>query len=72
MSRKTYRPMVSGFSETTRDLQVLQEIDNFMMALSSYPDRAAHEPNLSFEQYLVRINAAGENPGDGEAMQRAG
>ena len=72
MSRKTYRPMVSGFCETSRDHQVLQEIDNFMMALSSYPDRVAQEPTLSFEQYLFRINAAGETRGNGDAVQRVG
>jgi len=31
------------------------EIDNFLRALGSYPDRFAKEPDLSFEQHLCRF-----------------
>lgn len=32
--------------------QVQAEIDSFLQAVDSYPDRAAKEPNLSFHQYI--------------------
>jgi len=70
MSSKKYRPMVTGVSDATRDREVQQEIDNFLRALSSYPDRFAHEPQLSFEQHLFRISAAGETRTDREALHR--
>ena len=35
-----------------------REIKNFMRALSSYPERFAHNPYLSFEQHLVSIAAS--------------
>lgn len=32
-----------------------QEIDSFLRALYSYPDRFANQPDLSFQQYLLSI-----------------
>ena len=32
-----------------------QDIDSFLRALYSYPDRFAHQPDLSFQQYLLSI-----------------
>ena len=37
---------------------VHREIDNFLQALSSYPDRFAREPYLSFQQHLSSFVAA--------------
>jgi hypothetical protein len=41
-----------------RDAQVRQEIQNFLIALDSYPDRAAREPRISFQQHLCSIFTA--------------
>jgi hypothetical protein len=43
---------------TARERDVQQEIDSFLRALSSYPDRFAREPYLSFQQHLCRIVTA--------------
>jgi hypothetical protein len=43
---------------TSQEHNVHQEIDNFLRALSSYPDRFAREPDLSFQQHLSSIVAA--------------
>jgi len=32
-----------------------QEIDSFLRALYSYPDRFAQQPDLSFQQYWLSI-----------------
>lgn len=34
------------------DVQVQEEIDNFLQALDSYPARVAKEPRVSFQQHL--------------------
>jgi len=41
---------------------VQQEIDRFLQALSSYPDRFAHDPYLSFEQHLCSIMSSDREP----------
>jgi hypothetical protein len=53
MRIKKYQPTFSPDADKSRDVQ--QEIDNFLQALSSYPDSFAHNPRLSFEQHLFRI-----------------
>jgi hypothetical protein len=45
-------------SDATREREVQQEIDSFLRALSSYPDRFAREPDLSFRQHLSSIATA--------------
>jgi hypothetical protein len=42
-------------SDAAREHEVQQEIDSFLRALSSYPDRFAREPYLSFQQHLSSI-----------------
>jgi hypothetical protein len=42
-------------SECTREYDVRQEIDSFLRAINSYPDRFAREPYLSFQQHLSSI-----------------
>jgi len=37
-----------------------QEIDTFLRALRSYPDRFAREPYLSFQQHLSSILTAAQ------------
>jgi len=38
-----------------RETEVRREMENFLRALSSYPDRFARDPYLSFEQHLFSI-----------------
>jgi hypothetical protein len=45
-------------SDAAREREVRLEIDSFVRALSSYPDRFAHEPYLSFQQHLSNIVTA--------------
>jgi len=37
--------------------QVEQEIQNFLEAVDSYPDRVAKEPGITFQQHLASISA---------------
>ncbi|HYA25820.1 MAG TPA: hypothetical protein VEF05_16775 [Terriglobales bacterium] len=55
---KSYHPITAGFTDDTREVEVRREIDNFLLALHSYPERFADDPCLSFEQYLCSIMAA--------------
>ena len=52
--------------EATRRREVQQEIDNYLLALSSYPDRFADDPCVSFEQHLFSMMAAGHTSRSGE------
>jgi hypothetical protein len=49
-------------SDATREHEVQQEIDSFLRALSSYPDRFAREPSLSFQQHLSSIGTTVRPP----------
>jgi hypothetical protein len=53
-------------SDADRELEVQQEIDSFLRAVSSYPDRFAREPYLSFQQHLSSIVTATYTPGTSE------
>jgi hypothetical protein len=46
-----------------REHEAQREIDSFLRAVSSYPDRFAREPYLSFQQHLSSIVAAAHAPG---------
>jgi hypothetical protein len=46
-----------------RERDAQREIDSFLRALSSYPDRFAREPYLSFEQHLSSIVTGAHAPG---------
>ncbi len=59
MKRIKHR-VVGKAGATRRDGDVRREIENFLRALSSYPERFARDPYLSFEQHLFSI-AAGEH-----------
>jgi len=45
-------------SDASREQEVKQEIENFLHALNSYPDRFAREPRLSFHEHLFDIETA--------------
>jgi hypothetical protein len=55
---KTKGSDVSGVSGKARKPGTQREIDRFLRALSSYPDRYAREPHLSFEQHFSSIVTA--------------
>ena len=42
-------------SQTSREPQVQQEIETFIAALNSYPERFSRNPYLSFEQHLFSV-----------------
>jgi hypothetical protein len=44
-----------NFPSPNRDLEVRQEIEQFLHALNSYPDRVQREPELSFHEHMFRI-----------------
>jgi hypothetical protein len=43
-----------------RDEEAQREIQSFLQAIRTYPDRFAQEPHLSFEQHFFRV-AAGQS-----------
>jgi hypothetical protein len=49
-------------SEPAREREVQREIDSFLRAINSYPDRFAREPYLSFQQHLCSIVTAAYPP----------
>lgn len=57
MSYKKYRAITAGFANRN-ETDVQREIDNFLLALNSYPSRFASDPELTFEQYLYSIMAS--------------
>jgi hypothetical protein len=63
-------------SDAARERDVQQEIDSFVRALSSYPDRFAREPYLSFQQHLSSIvtaaHAHSNNLSNHEVRRRSG
>jgi hypothetical protein len=64
---KTKRRQVTDLGVTDpREYEAQQEIDSFLRALSSYPDRFAREPYLSFQQHLSSIVTAAHAPGTDE------
>ena len=53
-------------SDVERENEVQREIDSFIRAVNSYPDRFAREPYLSFQQHLSNIVTAEPPPGADE------
>jgi hypothetical protein len=49
-------------SDCAREYEVRREIDSFLRAINSYPDRFAREPCLSFEQHLSSIVTRADPP----------
>jgi hypothetical protein len=44
-----------GNNRVSRDEQVRIEIQSFLLALASYPDRFSREPRISFEEHRLSI-----------------
>ncbi len=55
--KKQMIPIVSNKMDPSQDRDVQKEIDAFLAALNSYPDRFAKDPALSFERYLFGMTA---------------
>lgn len=45
-----------------RNKQVRREIQRFLQALDSYPDRFARNPGITFEQHLWSLVSARQTP----------
>ena len=71
MKTQKYRRESLSAAETIRRREVQQEIDNYLLALSSYPDRFADDPYVSFEQHLYSMMAAGQTSRSGERRNHA-
>ena len=65
------RPATAGLSDAARDREVRQEIENFLNALSSYPDRFARDPFVSFEEHLFIVTAENEVSAAGDDRRRS-
>jgi hypothetical protein len=64
---KTKRHQATDFGiADTRERDAQREIDSFLRALDSYPDRFAREPCLSFQQHFSSIVSAAHGPGTDE------
>ena len=61
MSRKVQHHVQPREEALPRNIQVREEIQNFLLALDSYPARAAKEPGLSFHQHLGSFFVTDEN-----------
>jgi len=57
MRIKARRTIALHVADATQRQAVQQEIENFLQALSSYPEHFAHDPYLTFEQHLCSIMA---------------
>ena len=49
------RPPVSGVIRTGSEVRAQVEFEKFLKALSSYPERVARDPALSFERHLCSL-----------------
>ena len=58
MKAKKHHVTLSCGSDAVREHEVNQEIDSFLRAVRSYPERFAREPYLSFQQHLSSIVTA--------------
>lgn len=58
MKTRKHRPITIAISSTNREREVQEEIETFLSALNSYPDRFARDPCLSFEQHLFSLAAS--------------
>jgi hypothetical protein len=70
MKRRKHHTVGLEVSGAGREGEVRREIENFLRALSSYPDRFARDPYLSFEQHLFSIASANQPATAGEGRHR--
>jgi hypothetical protein len=50
--------MGSTVSAFTREVNVTREIEAYIAAVNTYPERFERDPSLSFQQHLFRVVAA--------------
>ncbi|MFZ0439550.1 MAG: hypothetical protein WAL76_15600 [Candidatus Sulfotelmatobacter sp.] len=54
----------------SEQIQVREEIQNFLRALDSYPARVAKEPSISFQQHLCSFFAPARDERHGNRFRR--
>jgi hypothetical protein len=67
--KKHYAPLHGSAArerQAQRENEVQREIENFLQAVRSYPDRFAREPDLSFQQHLCSIATGADSHGTDE------
>jgi len=72
MKTKKQATQTLHVSDAAREHEVQREIDSFLRAISSYPDRFAREPYLSFQQHLSSIATAAHPHSTNEERRRSG
>jgi hypothetical protein len=63
---KTKKQHATDLLGSDAEREVQREIDSFLRAVSSYPDRFAREPYLSFRQHLSSIVTGSHSSGTEE------
>jgi hypothetical protein len=58
MKTSQHRSVTPATLRAARGKRSQPEIENYLKALSSYPDRVVRDPELSFEQHLCSFNYA--------------
>jgi hypothetical protein len=61
MKDSKHWPMLLGLQDDVYARAVRREIETYLAALHSYPERVAQEPCISFEQHLFSLTMAAEN-----------
>ena len=72
MNRKVQRHVQPREGALPRNVQVREEIQNFLRALDSYPARAVQEPHVSFQQHLCSFFIAACNDRQSGRARRHG
>jgi hypothetical protein len=72
MKAKSHVATALRVSDAVREQEAQEEIDSFLRALSSYPDRFARQPYLSFQQHLSSIVTAAHPPSTDDDRHRSG
>ena len=62
MRNNRIQTMSPNLAEVKQQYHAEQEIQNFLKAMHSYPERFAQDPELSFEDHLFMITAQSEQP----------
>jgi hypothetical protein len=61
-NNNTVETIGTCLAEVKMQYRAEQEVQNFLKAIHSYPERFAQDPKLSFEDHLFTITAQGEQP----------
>jgi hypothetical protein len=64
MKSKMYHHVQPRESDPLRNEQAVEEIQKFLRALDSYPERVAKEPNVSFRRHLSGLFKASRKKPD--------